>query len=376
MRAHYIISFVVGFVVAMCLSWMELFSQPQSCQGQASEPRAAAYEPKLNCFCPLPERPEVKNCTQHEPLSIVMAEVKNCTQHEPLSIVMIGTMWYSKDEFRTYNCSCGHQCTWHTTEDVNDNVVKEAHAIVFPDRMHTPIKHFAWQKSVYFSIESPEWGGFENASSVFDLVMTYRRDSNVSTTYAPAVDPRPMLFSNSKKDTPYLASFIANNCQGKRLEILQELQNYTGGRIASLSKCGNSADREELMPECAKEDGPANKQCMMSKFLFYLAFENSQYHDYVTEKLFWTLQANTVAVYFGAPNYRDFEPGVHSVIFVEDFASIRQLADYLLFLEGRPELYNEYHHWRSQPLKPAFEQMMVNQKPIWCNLCDKLHQAY
>eukprot|EP01116_Phalansterium_solitarium_P000552 TRINITY_DN1036_c0_g2_i2.p1 TRINITY_DN1036_c0_g2~~TRINITY_DN1036_c0_g2_i2.p1 ORF type:complete len:371 (-),score=51.36 TRINITY_DN1036_c0_g2_i2:231-1343(-) len=370
MRGRYIISFFVGFVVAMCLSWMELFSQPRLCERRSSDPRAAVYEQEQYSR-PLVERPEV-NCSRQEP--------PNRTRHDPLDIVMMGQMWFLDQEFRTYTCSCGYQCNWHWTHNVNDDVVKKAHAIVFSDYMYQPTNHFAWQKTVYFTMESPLWGGLdlENATDrSFDLVITYRRDSNVSASYyPPRSDPRPMLFKDSKKDTPYLASFIVKQCQGKRVEIFQELQNYTGGRIAALGRCGNNTHMEELMPECAKQDGMQTmKQCMMSKFLFHLAFENSQYRDYVTEKLYWTLPVNTVTVYFGAPNYRDFEPGVHSVIFVEDFASIRELATYLLFLEARPELYAEYHHWRSQPLKPAFEQLM-GQKPIWCGLCDKLHEAY
>ena len=55
----------------------------------------------------------------------------------------------------------------------------------------------------------------------------------------------------------------------------------------------------------------------------------------------------------------------HSYIHVEDFASPRHLADYLLKLNASDELYNEYFAWKSQG-------KFANTK-FWCRLCALLH---
>jgi len=57
----------------------------------------------------------------------------------------------------------------------------------------------------------------------------------------------------------------------------------------------------------------------MAKHKFYLAFENSNTKDYVTEKVFHAWRAGTVPIYMGAENIADFAPHPHSYIATSDF---------------------------------------------------------
>ena len=52
---------------------------------------------------------------------------------------------------------------------------------------------------------------------------------------------------------------------------------------------------------------------MLRRYPFYLALENSDEVDYVSEKVFHALEAGVLPVYNGAPNIADFLPP-HSVI--------------------------------------------------------------
>jgi hypothetical protein len=45
-------------------------------------------------------------------------------------------------------------------------------------------------------------------------------------------------------------------------------------------------------------------------------------------------------------NARKFAPSNHSIIHVNDFADVRQLADYLLFLDGNDTEYERYLSWK------------------------------
>ena len=70
-------------------------------------------------------------------------------------------------------------------------------------------------------------------------------------------------------------------------------------------------------------------------YWFYLAFENSNCPDYITEKLWRILDLPVVPIVMGGGNYRRDAPP-HSVIDVNDFPHVKALASYLNFLMENP----------------------------------------
>ena len=104
-------------------------------------------------------------------------------------------------------------------------------------------------------------------------------------------------------------------------------------------------------------------------FKFYLAFENSHHClDYITEKLFRnSFLAGVVPVVWGARR-RDYERLVpaHSCIFVDDFAGVAELRDYLSYLAGNDTAYLEYFRWRQMDERDAFGYGQVTDA---CQLC-------
>lgn len=144
------------------------------------------------------------------------------------------------------------------------------------------------------------------------------------------------------------ASFLARNCGSRndREGLVQELIKL-GFRVDSLSACLHNAD---LPPGV---DSLHDKKFVQAQYLFHLAFENQNEPDYITEKLWGTLESGTLPIYYGAPNVKEHAPP-HSVISVQDFNTTQALVDYLNNVMNNRTLYESYHEWRSKPLPPSF----------------------
>lgn len=83
----------------------------------------------------------------------------------------------------------------------------------------------------------------------------------------------------------------------------------------------------------------------MSHYKFVLAIENTASESYVTEKLYYALDAGAVPIYFGAPNVWDFVPP-NSIIDGSKFSSMKELASYVKAVADDPVEYAEFHAWR------------------------------
>lgn len=102
-------------------------------------------------------------------------------------------------------------------------------------------------------------------------------------------------------------------------------------------------------------------------YKFYLAFENSNCRDYITEKFYVnSLQYNVLPIVMGArpQDYRRSAPS-GSFIHVDNFESPKELAEYLHILDKDDELYNSYFQWKGTG-------EFINTY-FWCRLCSMLH---
>lgn len=86
----------------------------------------------------------------------------------------------------------------------------------------------------------------------------------------------------------------------------------------------------------------------INNYLFYLAFENSNCDEYITEKLWWNAyQKNSIPVVMGSTQatYKKLLPP-DSYINIDDYASPQVLANYLLWLNETGE-YTNYYRWKN-----------------------------
>lgn len=193
--------------------------------------------------------------------------------------------------------------------------------------------------------------------SLFDIHMTYRLDSDVPVAYCKTqlyndfLDP-PVLKFTEKRDVPLL--FVASNPVAQRDTYAKELSRYIS--IDCPGKCLNNQSIDGF-----SDPGVYNVsrlQNLIGQYKFYLCLENSSSTDYVTEKLYMPLAAGTVPVYRGAENVADLIPQKDSIIYTEDFASPRSLADYLLYLSNNATAYQQALCWKNMACTDRFNQLV------------------
>nr|XP_051687421.1 alpha-(1,3)-fucosyltransferase 7 [Oryctolagus cuniculus] len=191
------------------------------------------------------------------------------------------------------------------------------------------------QPWVWASMESPSHThGLHRLRGVFNWVLSYRRDSDIFVPYGrlePRLGPAPPLPAKSR-----LAAWVVSNFQERQpraklyRQLAPHLQVDVFGRASRRPLCADC-----LLPTVAR-------------YRFYLAFENSQHRDYITEK-FWrnALAAGAVPVVLGPPRatYEAFAPA-DAFVHVDDFGSALELA---AFLTGMNESrYQRFFAWRSR----------------------------
>ena len=99
-------------------------------------------------------------------------------------------------------------------------------------------------------------------------------------------------------------------------------------------------------------------------YKFYLSFENSYCHEYVTEKLYNILQLDMVPVVMGGADYSNLLPP-GSFVNARDFTSPQKLAAYLNELHENPEEYAKFFLWKRRWSCRAY-----GEPEFPCDLCN------
>lgn len=166
------------------------------------------------------------------------------------------------------------------------------------------------------------------------------------------------------------ASFVARNCASRngREDVVKALDAALPGGVDRPGGCLNSRP----WPRCERASKPAgkcSKHAVLRGYPFYLAFENSNEEDYVSEKVYHALEAGVLPVYMGAPNVADFVPP-DSLVRADTFDSTEALGRHLLSLLDEPERYLAYFAWKRRPLPPDFQARLgFVQTHAKCRLC-------
>ncbi|XP_068087137.1 4-galactosyl-N-acetylglucosaminide 3-alpha-L-fucosyltransferase FUT6 isoform X1 [Anabrus simplex] len=264
--------------------------------------------------------------------------------------------------------------------DTADAVLFHLHQLkgdsMLPPRKPRP-PHQRW---VFLSDESPYntfWykknNKWEMYDGLFNWSMTYRMDSDVPVPYGRTIplDPEEQrqiymtLPHNYAKDKTALVAVMGSNCGGRngRWDYIHELQKHV--RVDVYGRCGNLNCPGHFTKECSA----------LSKYKFYLAFENSNCRDYVTEKAWWNAyHYGAVPVIMGISqedSKRLLPP--KSYIHASEFASPADLARFLQYLDKSHSEYNAYFEW-----KKCFKVLNEHgyfQTPVfhYCRLCEALN---
>lgn len=260
------------------------------------------------------------------------------------------------------------KCPVDTCEIVtSQDEAPDADAVLFKDRFVAPKYRRPWhQVWILYLLECPyHTQSFINIKNIFNWTATYRHDSDIVAPYEKFVSyedggtsaQRPAS-SAPRNKTKKVAWFVSNcAARNQRLQFARKLAAYIDVDI--YGTCGSL--------KCPRAQAGHCFELLDRDYKFYLAFENSNCKDYITEKFFVNgLGRDVVPIVMGARplDYVRASPA-RSFIHVEDFPSVKALAEYLHLLDRNETLYNEYLRWKGSG-------EFINTY-FWCRLCAMLH---
>ncbi|XP_071485785.1 glycoprotein 3-alpha-L-fucosyltransferase A-like [Diadema antillarum] len=128
---------------------------------------------------------------------------------------------------------------------------------------------------------------------------------------------------------------------------------------------------------CGNTPCPRDERCnrKLRKHKFYLAFENSECRDYITEKLWRNAFLNDIVPVVYGPPREDYEKVLppNSFIHVHDFKSVKELAEYLSKLDKDEGLYNTFFEWKKfGSVQLTLEEWLMEPEQVCSNIVSRL----
>ncbi|XP_063802200.1 4-galactosyl-N-acetylglucosaminide 3-alpha-L-fucosyltransferase FUT5-like [Pseudophryne corroboree] len=213
---------------------------------------------------------------------------------------------------------------------------------------------------VWFNKESPSHSlNLHFLDNLINLTMSYRADSDIVSPYGLLEENKEEDNFNIPPKTKLMAWTVSNwKPNSSRVHYYEQLKTFLTIDIYG--------SKHKPLPR-------SGQQQILSKYKFYLSFENSIHEDYITEKL-WrnSLTFGIVPVVMGPSreNYERFIPK-DSFIHVDDFSTAQELATYILKLDSDDKAYQQYFHWRSR-LHPI---AITNSQDAYCRVCKAIKEA-
>ena len=176
-------------------------------------------------------------------------------------------------------------CTVQECELVDDrSKLKEADVVLFQHPPHPTVDRPAKQVWALFVLESPYHSpSFANSRNLFNWTATYRRDSTVVAPYEKYVPLNASLLTRTpiknyaSGKTKKVAWFVSNcGARNRRRQYAEELSKYI--EVDIYGGCGTF--------KCPRFQSEKCFGMLNTDYKFYLAFENSNCRDYITEKFF------------------------------------------------------------------------------------------
>ncbi|XP_018336546.1 glycoprotein 3-alpha-L-fucosyltransferase A [Agrilus planipennis] len=250
--------------------------------------------------------------------------------------------------------------------DTSKSRAMDADAILFKDSYSSSgfsrPKNQVW---ILYLLECPyHTSNFARLQGVINWTATYRMDSDIVAPYEKWIYYDDNVKEKSQhKDyaankTKKVAWFVSNcGAKNHRLAYATELSKYI--QVDIYGACGSFT--------CPRSSSQKCFEILNRDYKFYLAFENSNCQDYITEKFFVNgLQHDVIPVVMGArPSEYEKAAPHRSYIHTDNFESPEELAQYLNQLDNDDEQYNSYFRWKGTG-------EFVNTF-FWCRLCAMLH---
>ncbi|VDD83018.1 unnamed protein product [Mesocestoides corti] len=279
---------------------------------------------------------------------------------------------------------CRYKCIFHN----NTRKLGKGDVVVFSDKFSLEEAKSLKQRGVLIAFETGE-SPFHMPSleasllSQVDMFNTYMADSPVPYMYPMFVrnTKRKLKFTNEEK-----SAMLAKNNTYLLPHYHKQRKNLIAWVVSNHWPRNNRKEYAEAIAKFIPVDiyGLEGKkvpigldvfQWLSENYKFYLAFENSNCKNYISEKPTENALRSVnvgsfgmVPIVLGAykEDYDDVLPP-HSYINVDDFESIRELTDYLLYLDRNDTAYANYFAWKEHG-------EIYKENRMDCRLCGFMHQ--
>jgi glycoprotein 3-alpha-L-fucosyltransferase len=237
---------------------------------------------------------------------------------------------------------------------------------------------------------------FNEISNLFNWTLTFKTDSEIyEGSYGYFIknsNINSLLFKNIKENLYFndykqrknAILWFVSNCNPKymfRVNKAIELSKYYPIYIYGKCEPLNNINKQ-LYPNLNyiqlnnKECGRGSKceEDKLKSFKYYLAFENINCKDYITEKIWRSLEYNIIPIIL-QPNRDSYERHkipIKSIIHLNDFKTIYNLANYLNEIDNNFNIYFDHLKWTNIYLK-SISNPKYTEPHRMCQLCTKLN---
>ncbi|XP_028320097.1 alpha-(1,3)-fucosyltransferase 4-like [Gouania willdenowi] len=221
------------------------------------------------------------------------------------------------------------------------------------------------QKWIWLNHESPTNSpGLQQFDRVFNLTMTYRVDSDIYIPYGhliPVVNGSGSLDQTTSLHRPSrLLAWVVSDWSDShaRVSFYNELKRYV-----NIDVYGSAGKPLKKGIEAVLE--------LLRDYMFYLAMENSQHTDYITEKLWNAVRAGAIPVVLG-PSRQSYERLLppEAFIHVDDFPTVEELAQYLNKVMQNPDLMKHHLSWRQN-----YSVHLSTRNELYCDACEVVRRT-
>jgi hypothetical protein len=275
----------------------------------------------------------------------------------------------------------------------------------WPFRLTNQNRSSAKQRWIFWSWEAPinhpeyiksglTFNWFEKNFNLFFpffefRTMTYRQDSDIVHDYGRFIARN---LSQTIRDYQAIDFYLSPKNNRSIFNKKIEFENRKNKILWFVSNCHTRSKRHQIAEELSKSF-PIDQygQCShinnkgnhfsatdfertLFKYKFYLAFENANCQDYITEKAFYNALAHgSIPIVFGSnkENYKSILPP-HSFIHIDHFNTIQDLTAQLNRTSKDLKIFQSYHRWRDDYRLIVWpSNYYINDR--FCDLCIKLH---
>ena len=216
------------------------------------------------------------------------------------------------------------------------------------------------------------FGNFRVWQGIFNLTMSYSTNADIQTPYGAY---RRLSKNEISKNLHVHLNTTKSKASSHNIDYYRE--KTKSGAIAIISNCFDEARRYrlietiskfinvEILGKCGKPCPKDSAWCENIKhsYQFYLAFENSDCRDYVSEKYWSTLGRNQIPIVAWKHSMVG-QVIPNSYINIYDFPDIESAGAFIKRVGENRTLYNSYFEWKKVYTRKYESEM--------CKLCDIL----